>query len=202
MPPTAPTTVLPTDGRSRKDPEATRAGLITAALELFSLHGPTNTTLADVALSINLSKGAVTHHFDSKDSLVDAVLAQCATTLCSIAETSAPTTLQPLTRARTLLTAWWNPLSPSLRVFASLSSLALHDPRLSALIELHSTGIIATLTRHLDDCLSPTGAHFTVSTEEISRWSLTTALGLALSPNTTPDARHTAESALAALIRW
>ncbi|MEZ4405009.1 MAG: TetR/AcrR family transcriptional regulator [Polyangiales bacterium] len=193
-----------TDGRSRKDPEGTRAAIVDAALTLFAERGPAGATLADIAVAVGLSKGAVTHHFDSKDALVDVVLARCADALTAAADGAVSDADPPLARARALLSAWWSPPEPAapLRVFASLSALAAHDPRLAGAVTLHSAGVIALLARRLDDALSAAGARPAVPTEELARWALATAVGLALLQPPTADARRAAEAAVVALMRW
>ncbi|MEW5810530.1 MAG: helix-turn-helix domain-containing protein [Actinomycetota bacterium] len=50
-----------------------RAMLLDAAAELFVAHGVTGTSIDDVATRAGVSKGAVYHHFASKDDLVGAV---------------------------------------------------------------------------------------------------------------------------------
>ncbi len=196
--------VADSDGRSRKDPEGTRAAVIDAALTLFAERGPAGATLADIAVAVGLSKGAVTHHFDSKDALVDAALSRCADELVALADRATVDTDPPLARARALLSAWWSPPDPSapLRVFASLSALAAHDPRLSGAVTLHSAGVIAQLARRLDEALAAAGMRPTVPTEELARWALATAVGLALLQPPTADARRAAEAAVVGLMRW
>jgi AcrR family transcriptional regulator len=55
---------------------ATRAGLLDAAEELFAERGFAGTSLADVAEAAGVSKGAIYHHFPSKDDLFLALLEQ------------------------------------------------------------------------------------------------------------------------------
>jgi AcrR family transcriptional regulator len=50
-----------------------REMLLDAASELFVAHGVTGTSIDDVAARAGVSKGAVYHHFGSKDDLVGAV---------------------------------------------------------------------------------------------------------------------------------
>lgn len=53
--------------------EATRARLLDAARELFGVHGFAATSLDEVVASAGVTKGALYHHFASKDALFKAV---------------------------------------------------------------------------------------------------------------------------------
>jgi AcrR family transcriptional regulator len=54
--------------------EATRAALLDEATRLFALRGYAGTSLEDVAAASQVTRGAVYHHFDSKQALFEAVL--------------------------------------------------------------------------------------------------------------------------------
>lgn len=56
-----------------RDKERTRNALIEAGIQLISERG-TSVSLADVATRAGVSKGALTHHFASRDALVDAIV--------------------------------------------------------------------------------------------------------------------------------
>jgi len=62
--------------KSRRDQytEATRLALLDAATELFAHRGFAGTTLADVAATAQVTRGAVYHHFADKQALFEAVL--------------------------------------------------------------------------------------------------------------------------------
>jgi AcrR family transcriptional regulator len=62
--------------KRKKQPEAVRQGLIDAAIELASQQGIGAVTLDRVAARAGVSKGALQHHFDSKGTLMDAILAR------------------------------------------------------------------------------------------------------------------------------
>ena len=53
-------------------PEATRTRLIDTAIERFAEHGP-GTSFDAVAADVGVTKGALYHHFGSKDGLVEEV---------------------------------------------------------------------------------------------------------------------------------
>ena len=53
---------------------ATHKKIIMAATELFARQGYHKTTITDIAQAVNLTSGAVFHHFPSKEALLDAVV--------------------------------------------------------------------------------------------------------------------------------
>lgn len=54
--------------------ESTRAALIDTAGTMFAERGFTQTSLDDIASATQVTRGAVYHHFDSKQALLEAVL--------------------------------------------------------------------------------------------------------------------------------
>jgi AcrR family transcriptional regulator len=64
------------DVKSRREmySEATRAALLEAATSLFAVRGYPGTSLEDVATAARVTRGAVYHHFASKQALFEAVL--------------------------------------------------------------------------------------------------------------------------------
>lgn len=57
----------------RSDAEASRARILGAARALFSAHGSSEVTMADVAARAGVSRATVFNHFGSKHALVEAV---------------------------------------------------------------------------------------------------------------------------------
>ena len=57
----------------RRDPEATRKALLDAAEELFTLQGPSATSLAQVAKKAGVTKSLIHHHFGSKEEMWEEV---------------------------------------------------------------------------------------------------------------------------------
>jgi AcrR family transcriptional regulator len=68
-------------GKSRRDQfsEATRAALLEAATRRFATLGYAGTSLEDVAADIQATRGAVYHHFSSKQALFAAVFEKLET---------------------------------------------------------------------------------------------------------------------------
>jgi AcrR family transcriptional regulator len=61
--------------------EATRNKIIDAAVDLFSERGYSATGLGDIIERVQMTKGALYYHFDSKESLASAIVEEGATTL-------------------------------------------------------------------------------------------------------------------------
>ena len=60
--------------RAKIDAEKTRAKILSNALSLFVKKGYENTTFIDIAARLKMTKGAVYWHFDSKSSLLTALI--------------------------------------------------------------------------------------------------------------------------------
>lgn len=56
-----------------RDKERTRKAIVDAASQMFQAHGA-NVSLADIAAAAGVSKGALTHHFPSRNALEEAML--------------------------------------------------------------------------------------------------------------------------------
>ncbi len=54
--------------------EATRAALLETATEMFAARGFVRTSLDDIAVATQVTRGAVYHHFESKQAVFEAVL--------------------------------------------------------------------------------------------------------------------------------
>ncbi|OMC41285.1 TetR family transcriptional regulator [Mycobacterium sp. GA-1841] len=81
---------MPRQARS----ELTRQKIITAAVELFSEQGYPATGLGDIITRAEMTKGALYYHFDSKESLAEAIIvdggAAMLATFRTITESSSP----------------------------------------------------------------------------------------------------------------
>jgi len=60
--------------RTKQEAEATREGILLAALDLFSRKGYARTTFTDIADRIGMTRGAVYWHFDNKPALLAALI--------------------------------------------------------------------------------------------------------------------------------
>jgi AcrR family transcriptional regulator len=60
--------------RKEAQARATRKNILMAAAELFARQGYHKTTITDIAQAVNLTSGAVFHHFQSKEALLEAVV--------------------------------------------------------------------------------------------------------------------------------
>ena len=62
--------------RTKEDAERTRARILASALRLFAKKGYERTTFTDIASRLKLTKGAVYWHFESKEKLLVALVAE------------------------------------------------------------------------------------------------------------------------------
>ena len=62
--------------RTKEEAAKTRARILASALSLFAKKGYTHTTFTDIAARLKLTKGAVYWHFESKEALLVALLAE------------------------------------------------------------------------------------------------------------------------------
>ena len=62
--------------RTKEEAAKTRARILASALSLFAKKGYTHTTFTDIAARLKLTKGAVYWHFESKEALLDEMLAK------------------------------------------------------------------------------------------------------------------------------
>jgi len=60
--------------KTKEDAQATREGVLIAALDLFSEKGYSRTTFSDIAKKISMTRGAVYWHFDNKPALLAAMV--------------------------------------------------------------------------------------------------------------------------------
>ncbi|MCQ2389653.1 MAG: TetR family transcriptional regulator [Kiritimatiellae bacterium] len=60
--------------KTQKDAEKTRTKILASALSLFAKKGYEHTTFADVAARLDMTKGAVYWHFESKEALLMALV--------------------------------------------------------------------------------------------------------------------------------
>lgn len=60
-----------------KHPEKTVEKILHVSLQLFSEKGYDKTTIQDIVNALGMSKGAIYHHFKSKEEIIDAICRQC-----------------------------------------------------------------------------------------------------------------------------
>jgi AcrR family transcriptional regulator len=65
-----------TDGNAARKSDRTRQRILDAAARVFRDQGYAGATLGDIAASAGLQAGSLYYHFDSREALVDAVMAQ------------------------------------------------------------------------------------------------------------------------------
>ena len=78
-----------------KYPEETQRKILEVSLRLFNEKGYDHTTIQDIVDGLGMSKGAVYHHFKSKEAILDR-LYDCSATLFSVLEDPSLTALERL----------------------------------------------------------------------------------------------------------
>ena len=74
--------------RSKEDAQKTRAGIVDAALECFDRHGIASSTMEQIAGRAKVTRGAVYHHFASKDEILREIRRQVSLPLLDEADTT------------------------------------------------------------------------------------------------------------------
>ncbi|MFO0603106.1 MAG: helix-turn-helix domain-containing protein [Polyangiales bacterium] len=187
--------------------EATRDALLGAAVALLAERGIAATTLADVAERAGVSKGALTHHFDAKDALLDAALERVGAALAAALTAAWDPTVAPFPRLRAAVAgAVGLPAAhpAELRVFAALAGEGTRDPRLGALARRHLDALEATFAQGLTFTLDELGVRPRFAPEAAARALVAAALGEALRPGDAPgelaDVRKLWEGAVLAQV--
>jgi AcrR family transcriptional regulator len=114
--------------------EANRAALLEAGARAFAEHGVAGARIDDISLAAGLAKGTVYNHFESKDALFKAVLAEA----CAMADHSAdqvPHDAPPVQRLATFVAGnlEWATARPALATVFARELLA-GDPETQAFI--------------------------------------------------------------------
>lgn len=79
----------PVKSRREQYSEATRAALLETAVAMFAARGFARTSLDEIATATQVTRGAVYHHFESKQGLFEAVLEQLETGMAQRVATAA-----------------------------------------------------------------------------------------------------------------
>ncbi|MBL8603335.1 MAG: TetR family transcriptional regulator [Myxococcales bacterium] len=164
--------------------ETTRALLIESAVTLFALKGSHGTTLQDVAEAAGISKGAVTYHFTSKDSLVDAVFRRCAEGLVEKVYLAERDNTHDLAGFRALIAAVWRPFvagAAEARVMADLATLGQYSEPLAHAVQAGLAVLSESLATALDRHAAQLKARFNGGAPALAELVIAAALGASLS---------------------
>lgn len=86
-----------------KHPEKTVEKIIGVSLQLFSEKGYEKTTIQDIVNALGMSKGAIYHHFKSKEEILDAICYQSYHNNDAILEALERTDINALERLRIIM---------------------------------------------------------------------------------------------------
>ena len=123
--------------------EATRSGIMEAALACFLNIGYTNTTVSKIALEARISRGAIMHHFDSRIDIIKSAINYLVDKRIEEFQHSLDTTIAPIARSevsKATLTETVNALwaffrLPSFYTFQELLLAARTDAELAEIIQ-------------------------------------------------------------------
>jgi len=80
-----------------------RGRVLRAAAHLFVTRGYAQTTVRDIARAVGILSGSLFHHFDSKEALLEAVMAEVSELNTERMRLAAASTQKPLARVRALV---------------------------------------------------------------------------------------------------
>lgn len=163
--------------------EETREAILRCALAALARSGFEGTTLQGVAAAAGLSKGAVTHHFASKDDLLDAVILRCAEGVAGELASAAESEPAPGDKLRALAGALWSVWSDDRdegRVLAMVAAAALYDPRVGVVSDGAFAAMSSVLSRAIGDAAASAGLRPRVSVDAVARWLLGASVGARL----------------------
>ncbi len=155
--------------RRRRDLVRTRAALLDAAADVFSRRGLDGATLEEIAESAGFTRGAVYHHFTSKEDLFVAVIARHDEELLA---GFGPDVLGSLPPDAAASTARWQELHDNDRrevaLRLELRSHALRNETLRAqLVDVHNAAIVAT-ARRLEELGRKSGLSWRYPVEQVA----------------------------------
>ncbi len=187
--------------------EATRDALLGAAVALVAERGIEATTLSDVAERAGVSKGALTHHYESKEALLDAVLDRAASHLERALTAAWDPTAPPFPRLRKALAALvaaGEERAPELRALVAFAAQGAHDAHLGAHVRRRVEAVERVFADGLSLTLAELHAQPRVAPEALCRVLVASVLGTALRPGDAPsdarDVRRLWEAAIVAAI--
>jgi TetR/AcrR family acrAB operon transcriptional repressor len=91
--------------RTKEEASITRENVLTAALEVFSRYGYSAARLEDIAQAAGVTRGAIYHHFGSKEELYKALVIERSAGINQLAEVTVSQGGTPLEIIRRLLTS-------------------------------------------------------------------------------------------------
>lgn len=189
--------------------EATRDVIVSSAMSLVAERGVEATTMADLAERAGLSKGAITHHFDSKDVIIDAVLERAGALIEQAITAAWDPTAAPFPRLRKAIAAMISlpeERPTELRALLVLSAQATWDSRLGPRARARIEAFERVFCEGFSLTLAELHAHARIDPEVLGRALVASVLGASLRTDGAPSSADTAaarrfwESAIVAAI--
>lgn len=131
--------------RPRGRPGHDRDSVLRTAIDLFNLRGYDATSIGDLAKELGVTKSAIYHHFDSKESILESALDEALEEISRVVETARAADGDAYSRLRAV-------------VEASVTILAAHLPAVTLLLRVRGNSELELRAlerrRHLDEQLA------------------------------------------------
>ncbi len=130
----------------------TRAALLAAGRSLFAEHGFVGAAREDIVAKAGVTRGAMYHHFDSKQSLFQAVFEEVEAELCEAIAIAAVASPDPVEQLRLGATAFLERVSrPEVQRIVLLDAPSVLDPHVRReLSERYGLGMVREALRAID----------------------------------------------------
>ncbi|MCA9634099.1 MAG: TetR/AcrR family transcriptional regulator [Myxococcales bacterium] len=168
---------------SYKKSEVSRQQVLEAAVRALAERGYARTSVSDIAAAAGMSKGAVHYHFESKDELIEQVLAHCADVMRERVREAWDAPGEPherILRALSEMRATRKDAGPELRVLADLMAQGLHDAKLQQTLRSMFEANRQQVAEGIVESLPQLGIRTKIPPRVIPRLLLGTLDGLAL----------------------
>ena len=162
---------------------STQLALVRAAVDVIAHKGYADATLLEIAQKAEVSKGALHHHFASKNALVIPVLAHCGSVLGAAMENAWRSDRPVLDRARSALRAVWQARRdgwPEVSVLAHFAALAAHDVWIREHVRTAYGQMERDLAACIETALGTLGHRSRLAPAVTARWVLSVLAGYAL----------------------
>jgi AcrR family transcriptional regulator len=182
---------------------ATRQRLLAAAKDIFTTTGYQGATLDSIAAKAGFTKGAVYWHFQNKQSLFLALVAESISDNLTTLETLVDSNRDDPDRLRSILAKWVDGIDTreTLPIFGvELEIEARRDPSFRALHQSLVGKHEAAMARFLDHYFEALGEEPIMPTSELAATLVALFKGFALSHQNRPDMPVTSAKAVRCLI--
>ncbi|MCL2422159.1 MAG: TetR/AcrR family transcriptional regulator [Defluviitaleaceae bacterium] len=116
--------------QKKYNPEQTLQKIITVSAALFLEKGYDKTSMQDIVNALGMSKGAIFHHFNSKEAIFDAVMLKIAEEQMEMLKNKLANEMAHLTAKEKLVSITSTSLSEDENEVVRMMLTRIHDPKL------------------------------------------------------------------------